>query len=57
MLVVIAMIFLLVAFEKNALPPQMMELDANDRLHLGTTRGFTGAAIRIQFCVHLVRAS
>ena len=56
MLVVIAMIFLLVAFEKNALPPQMMELDANDRLHLGTI-SFTGQVYDIQFCVHLVRAS
>ena len=56
MLVVIAMIFLLVAFEKNALPPQMMELDTNDRLHLATS-DFSGEANYIQFCVHLVRAS
>ena len=57
MLVVIAMIFLLVAFEKNALPPQMMELDANDRLYLATGTSFTGVDWDIQFCVHLVRAS
>ena len=55
-LVAMAMIFLLMAFEKNALPPQMMELDANDRLHLATT-DFSGTAYQIQFCVHLVRAS
>ena len=42
--------------EMNGSPPQLLELNVNDRLHLGTT-DFKGTAYKIHFCVLLVRVS
>ena len=35
-------------------PPQLLQLNENDRLHLGTDSLFDGTAYRIQFCVNLL---